>query len=195
MIRSNLGHGTNSFDAASLFHLIHCPSAILLLPVILRGRLLCGRYAIVACYFIFVMLYLTIVRGAFVILDTTAGDRWPLFQKCKIAERLVFIELDLRCCDLFFSNGKDVLTNPFIHLPILICQNVLEKSFQKFHDVCSQDVDLCIGQRLLHLTVYRLSVLLCDKFTKTKEREYTIICLYNTLKVVETSYIQTSHCP
>ena len=39
--------------------------------------------------------------------DIAAEDRWPLFQKCKIAEHVVFIQFDFRCCDIF-SNGKDV---------------------------------------------------------------------------------------
>ena len=35
--------------------------------------------------------------------DIAAGDHWPLFQKCKIAERLVFNEFDFRCCDIFLK--------------------------------------------------------------------------------------------
>ena len=59
----------------------------------------------------------------------------PLFQKCKIAERLVFNEFDFRCCDISFSNGKNVL---FLHLPILLYQNAQEKSFEKFQDMLSR---------------------------------------------------------
>ena len=61
------------------------------------------------CTLLFILpdINLTVLRGVFVIRDITAGDRWPLLQKCKIAERLVFNEFDFRGCDIF-SNGKDV---------------------------------------------------------------------------------------
>ena len=72
-----------------------------------RYRPLHGRSSVVPCCLIFLISYLTVLRGVFVIRDIAAGDRWLLFQKCKIAERLVFNKFDFRCCDIF-SNGKDV---------------------------------------------------------------------------------------
>ena len=44
-----------------------------------------------------------ILLGVFVIREIAVGDRWSLFQKCKIAECLVFIEFDFRYCDIFFK--------------------------------------------------------------------------------------------
>ena len=94
------------------------------------------------CCLIFVILYL----GVFVIGDIASGDRWSLFQKCKIAERLVFIEFDFRCCGM----ENMFLISVFLLLPILLYENVLEK----FQEIYSQEVHLYMGQRLLHLTVY-----------------------------------------
>ena len=91
--------------------------------------------------------------GVCVIRDIAAEDRWPLFQKCKVVEHLVFIEIDLRCCDILFQTERMFVTSLFIHLPILLYQNVLEKSVEKFPEIYSQEVALYIKQRLLHFTV------------------------------------------
>ena len=53
----------------------------------------------------------------------------------------------------FFQMERMFLRSLFLHLPILLYQNVLEKSFEKFQDTCSQEVDLYTRQRLLHFTV------------------------------------------
>ena len=63
------------------------------------------------CCLISVIFYL----GIFVIRDIAAGDRCPLFQKCKIAESPLFIEFEFRYRDvqlvkIFFPHpGKDTL--------------------------------------------------------------------------------------
>ena len=89
-------------------------------------------------------------------MDIEAGARWPLFQKYKMAERLVSIEVDFLYCDIFFQMERIFLTGLFLHLPILLYQNVLEKSLEKFQEICSGEVHLHIEQRLLHYTVYKM---------------------------------------
>ena len=48
------------------------------------------------------------------------------------------------------------LTSLFLHLSVLIYQNVFEKSFEKFQEIYSEEVDLYIGQRFLHLSAYEI---------------------------------------
>ena len=102
-----LDHGAvfwaSSSNVASLLRLIHRPSAILSLAVILRSRSLRARSSVVPCCLTLVIFYLTDIRGVCVIRDITAGDRWLLFRKCKTAERLVFNEFDFRCWDISFK--------------------------------------------------------------------------------------------
>ena len=54
---------------------------------------------------------------------------------------------------------------------IVIYKNVIEKFFKKFQEICSQPVDLYIGQRLSHFAVYRTKKLLKNKFTNTNSPE------------------------
>ena len=58
------------------------------LVLILQDRLFRGRSSIVSCSLIFLILSLAVQIGIFVIQDIVAGDRSPLFHKCKIVERL-----------------------------------------------------------------------------------------------------------
>ena len=58
---------------------------------ILRGRPCRGRSSMVPCCLIFV------------IRDMAAGDRSPFCQKCKMAERFVFIIFEFRCEHIFIQ--------------------------------------------------------------------------------------------
>ena len=67
--------------------------------------------------------------------DIAAGDRWPLLQKCKIAERLVFSEFDFRGCGIF-SNGKDVSDKSlYTQLYIYTYPYILECSRKIFREI------------------------------------------------------------
>ena len=47
------------------------------------------------------------------------------------------------------------ITGLFLHL---LYENVLEKPFEKFREICSQEVDPYVRQRVLHCTVYKTFV-------------------------------------
>ena len=90
------------------------------------------------------ILYLTALRGVFVIQDC-----WSFFQKCKMAKRLVFIEFDFRYCNVF-SNRKDVSHKS---LYTSTYSTISQRSRKIFREFSRDKVDLCIGQRLSHFTV------------------------------------------
>ena len=75
------------------------PNPLIKCYTVARSRPLRDRSSTVPCCLIFVIFYLRV----FVIREIAVGDRWSLFQKCKVAECLVFIEFDFRYCDIFFK--------------------------------------------------------------------------------------------
>ena len=77
--------------------------------------------------------------GVFFIRDIVGGDRWPLFQKCKVAEHLVFIEFNFLCCDIFFQMERMFLTSTAIYICIHTYSYTSECSRQIFREI-SRDI-------------------------------------------------------
>ena len=64
-----------------------------------------GLSSIVPCCLILAILYLTVPSGIFVIREIVFGDRSPLFQKCRMVERFVFLVVRF-CFRVIFSQAK-----------------------------------------------------------------------------------------
>ncbi len=119
------------------FHRIHWPT-LLSLAVILRGWPLRCLSSIVPCYLILAILYLTVRTGIFVRRAIFVGDQWPLFQKCTIVDRFVFIEARVRCRRIF-SQTKNVYDEScysklYINLtsPTRIFSKNLSRNFHRY---------------------------------------------------------------